>query len=357
MIAPDDYFTFMPLLHEVATGMLCESDVRFPLSSFISSKRFEIIKSRARRLDPALKLIELDDGRNLNYELVVIASGARPRLDLVSGSENSICLKTIEDAKVIRDNISALIKNGKKHFEINVVGGGFTGLELVCEIDQMLDRSGVSSKVRIFERGAAPLSEADPKLAAYVERRLKRSEIDLHAHALVDRIDESAVICGPQSFYSDMTVLAAGVIPNTDFIDAAYLDDRKNIIVTPFLNLSAHSEIFALGDIISIKDQGKPAMLAQLATQQASMVAKNISAYCAGKKLLPYTPKVIGLLISLGTWDAVGRIFGWPIYGRLAWYIWRTVYLFKTPGLGNRLKIAWRWTIYLFKKRKYIPHS
>lgn len=354
LIASDEFFTFTPLLHEVATGMLCESDVRFSMKSFIKSTHFNIVQAKATQIDFATKSIQLDSGAVLHYETLVIATGARSRRDIVSGSEHAYCLKTVIDAQKIRNKIIELIRAGKTHLEVNIIGGGFTGLELVCEIDQMLNKAGVSSKVRLFERDDIPLAKTDPKLSKYIAKRLRRSDIDFHAHANVEAVLPAAVVSHGQEYYSDMTVLAAGVIPNTELIDADYLDERKNIIVSPFLNLEKHPEVFALGDIISIAGEGKPAMLAQLATRQAGFVADNISNLISGKALRRYTSKVIGLLISLGTWDAVGRIFGMPISGRIAWYIWRTVYLFKTPGLANQLRIATRWTKYLFKSRSFL---
>jgi len=354
MIGSDDCFTFTPLLHETATGMLCESDVRFPMKSFINSKNFEIIQSKAKRIDFSNKAIQLENGLELRYDTLVIATGARPRLDLVKGSEQALCLKTVIDAQKIRNNIIELLRAGKTHLEVNIIGGGFTGLELVCEIDQMLTKAGVSSKVRLFERDDIPLAATDPKLSEYIMKRLRRSEIDFHAHANVEAVHAAAVVSHGQEYYSDMTILAAGVIPNTEMLDPEYIDERKSIVVTPFLNLEKHPEVFALGDIISIKNHGKPPMLAQLATRQASVVADNIVRRTVGRPLRAYTATVIGLLISLGTWDAVGRIFGMAISGRIAWYIWRTVYLFKTPGFSNQLRIAARWTKYLFEPRSFI---
>ena len=55
--------------------------------------------------------------------------------------------------------------------------------------------------------------------------------------------------------------------------------------------------------------------------------------------------------MSLGRWKAAGTVFGVRIYGRFAWYVWRTVYLFKFISGSKRLRIAFDWTLQLFYPR------
>jgi NADH dehydrogenase FAD-containing subunit len=88
LIGTEEYFTFMPLLHEVATGTLCDSDVRFPIRSFLTNNnKLEIISSQAAVTDFDSKKIILKNGSVVDYEYLVIATGARPRFDIVKGAE------------------------------------------------------------------------------------------------------------------------------------------------------------------------------------------------------------------------------------------------------------------------------
>jgi len=65
-------------------------------------------------------------------------------------------------------------------------------------------------------------------------------------------------------------------------------------------------------------------------------------------------PMRIGQLASLGHRSGVAQILGWRFSGFLAWWMWRTVYLLKMPGLGRKLRIALDWTLELFFKRDYV---
>ncbi len=357
LIGTEEYFTFMPLLHEVATGTLCDSDVRFPIRSFLTNNNnLEIISSQAAVLDFDQKKIILKNGSVLDYQFLVIATGARPRFDIVEGAEHALCLKTMNDARAIREAIIRCSKSGKDHIEINVIGGGFTGLELACELDQLLDKKiKLPSKLRMFERGGLPFADTDQNLSAYIAKRLQRSGIDFHSGSVINQITKNSVVANGQEFHSDITLLTAGVQPNTESVNKRYLDERSNLLVGSELNIPEHPEVFGVGDIISIINEKKPPMLAQLAVRQANLVARNICHTIRKEPLEGYSIKLMGILVSLGTWDAAGRIFGVLISGRIAWYIWRTVYLLKTPGISNQLRIALRWTEYLFKKRTYIP--
>ena len=58
-----------------------------------------------------------------------------------------------------------------------------------------------------------------------------------------------------------------------------------------------------------------------------------------------YFGKTIGLLASIGRRMGVARIFGFNFSGFFAWWLWRTVYLSKLPGLDKKIRVAFDWTL------------
>lgn len=357
LIDPDTFFTFTPLLHEVATGTLKATDVTFNIRSFITSRRLECVKGLVIKIDFDKKIIFLADGRQLVYEFLIIAAGARAAKPPIAGIVNALSLKTIADALIIRQKIQQLVNSGQEEININVIGGGFTGLELAGELNQLFTKKfNFRANINIFEKGDLPLTKSDKILANYLEDYFKKSNIVFHPFCEVTAVTEKTVLVNNQSFPSDLTILTAGVMPNTDLADR-FKDNNANLMVTKYLNLEKFAEVFAVGDCLTIAGEGKPPMLAQTAVQQAAWAVKNIINQINKQTLQPYQFKLKGVLVSLGTWQAIGRIFGWPIRGRLTWYIWRTVYLFKTPGWKNKWHVAISWTIYLFYKRRFINKS
>jgi len=74
-------------------------------------------------------------------------------------------------------------------------------------------------------------------------------------------------------------------------------------------------------------------------------VAQNIAAVLLGRGLKSFSFKTIGLLASIGRRMGVARIFGFDFSGFFAWWLWRTLYLSKLPGLDKKICVAFDWTL------------
>src|SRR5437762_8805188 len=76
--------------------------------------------------------------------------------------------------------------------------------------------------------------------------------------------------------------------------------------------------------------------------RQGKVVARNIAAVLLGRRPEPFSFRTIGLLASIGRRTGVARIFGFNFSGFFAWWMWRTVYLSKLPGLDKKIRVAFR---------------
>jgi NADH dehydrogenase len=178
--------------------------------------------------------------------------------------------------------------------------------------------------------------------------------IELICDAQAQKITPTQVQTTKGTFASDITILCTGVKPNTEFFSCAFtLDPQGHIPVNRFLQTQQNEYIFALGDVAIMEERFIP-KLAQTAVQQAKIVGRNIASHAQGLPMNVYRPYVRGVLFSLGFGDGIGKIGPVVVKGFLAWYLWRTVYLFKTPGLGNKLRVAFSWTLGLFQGRNII---
>jgi NADH dehydrogenase len=135
-------------------------------------------------------------------------------------------------------------------------------------------------------------------------------------------------------------------------IEALSIPKAKNgrIEVDATLAVKGTDHLWALGDcaLVPAPEGGFAPPTAQHATRQATTVARNIVARMHGKPLAPFAFKGLGKLGSLGHQSAVAEVFGVPVSGFMAWFLWRTIYLMKVPGWGRRVKIAASWTLDLF---------
>src|SRR5204863_2767664 len=135
-------------------------------------------------------------------------------------------------------------------------------------------------------------------------------------------------------------------------LDALHLaqNERGRVLVTPELQVQGMAGVWAVGDCAQVPtlDGGAAPPTAQHATRQAKVLAHNLAASIRGGERRLFDFKGLGKMGSLGRHTAVAEVFGLQISGRLAWFLWRTIYLMKLPGFGRRLKVAVSWTFDLF---------
>ncbi len=125
--------------------------------------------------------------------------------------------------------------------------------------------------------------------------------------------------------------------------------------VNVHLQLKNYRNVFAVGDIIVQETEFIP-KLAQTATQQGRIAAENIIRLKKRKALLGYSPVLKGTMVSLG-WGRGAAVIGPFVFtGFIGWWLWRTVYLFKTPGFFNKIEVAFAWTIDLFTGKNLVEH-
>jgi NADH dehydrogenase len=108
-------------------------------------------------------------------------------------------------------------------------------------------------------------------------------------------------------------------------------------------------DVWALGDCAFVPDIRNPGKshprTAQHAIREGKIVAQNIAAVLLRRPLKSFSFKTIGLLASVGRRIGVARIFGFNFSGFFAWWLWRTVYLSKLPGLDKKIRVAFDWTL------------
>lgn len=112
--------------------------------------------------------------------------------------------------------------------------------------------------------------------------------------------------------------------------------------------------MFIIGDVASFKQKNTNTILpalAQVAEKESRNIAKNIKLSIQNKKLEKFVYNSSGSLISLGQWMAMGEIHNFILSGRIAWWIWRTVYLSKLISFRKKVWVAVDWTMNLFSAR------
>jgi NADH dehydrogenase len=358
------YSAFQPLLYQVATGGLNPGDVSYPVGGFASRRHTRYIRGELATVDMALQSVKLADGRMLDFDYLVLATGMSANyFGLPGAAEYTFGLYTRADAIVLRDHLmngfeQLSADRGRREFAVTVVGGGATGVELAGTLGELSsdvlratfpDVDPSRMHVRLIEMAPGLLMPFREKLRGYAKKQLEGRgvEVLLNTRILSVRAD-SVVIEGDKPLHSDMTVWAAGVAAPDAVAGWGVPQGRGGrILVGPDLRVQGTDRIFAAGDIALNPDNPSP-QLAQPALQEGAHVAAQIKSLIRGGETTPFFYHDKGIMATIGRRSAVVQLPHGPVVtGTLAWLAWLVLHLIYLIGVRNRvstmLNLAWRY--------------
>ena len=334
LIDRNPYHQLLQEIHLVATGFRTANEVKIPILRLIDGMDIKFIQSTTKQIRPDKNLVVLES-TEIKYDILIICLGASTKYFKIRGAEeNSLPLRSISDASMIYDRISALIKLNKKQ-NIVIVGGGATGVSLAGALSDFIKDSKKTDSLSITIIEALPniLSGWDERLVKKVNEVLHKKGIRIMTRSPVTKVENS----GSSVYLSDdddatkiqssLTIWTAGVKGYDIPIDPEVEKTKDGkIIVNEFCQIDRYPNIFSIGDIAAVKDENGKLYppLAQIAIREAKYLSKLIPKHFidgSDVSSLPdekfeYNIKV--QLISLGNDDYVGLFNHYIISGDLA---------------------------------------
>jgi NADH dehydrogenase len=239
-----------------------------------------------------------------------------------------------------------------------VAGGGFAGVETVAALNDFVREAlpfypnlrENMLRVMLVHSGSTILSELGESLGRYAETVLARRGIEIRLKTRVKSVTESDVsLADGVSVPSRTLVWAAGIAACPMISSLPCAKERGRLLVNQFLQVPEWPNVWAVGDCAFVPDTKNPGNshppTAQHAIREGKVVAQNIAAVLLGRPLRPFSFRTIGLLASIGRRMGVARVLGFNFSGFFAWWMWRTVYLSKLPGLDKKIRVAFDWTL------------
>lgn len=372
LIDRSNHHTFQPLLYQVALGVLSDSDIAQPLRTILRDvPNVRIVMDEVVGIDPDLRCIQLESGNSINFDYLILASGAtHSYFGNDTWERNAPGLKTIEHALEIRRRIMLAFEeaerntlDGRKPEQINfvVIGGGPTGIELAGAIrdiskyvlkDDFHSIDPTSCKVMLLEGSPRILANYPEELSRKAELQLRQLGVEVHTNTQVTNIDDLSVWIGTTRIPAAVTLWAAGVQPSPlgRFFPGS-LDRKGAIEIDGFLNPKDYRNVFVCGDLAHLEQDGKRVPgVAQPAIQMGRHAAISIVADLAGRPRAPFRYFDKGDMATIGRYLAVADI-RWPIKARIsgfpAWFAWLFVHLMFLVGLKKRATVfvSWGWTL------------
>jgi len=195
-------------------------------------------------------------------------------------------------------------------------------------------------------------------LADYAAANLTGRGVRLELGQSIERVDETSVtLTGGETLRSRTCIWAAGIAPPPPIEHWSLpLDERGYIDCERDMRVKGFENVWAIGDCAVNRDKaGNPyPATAQHASRMGKAVALNIMRTIGGQPTQPFNYKTQGSLAPLGCRTAVAKVFGFKLSGFVAWWLWRSVYLMKMPGIGRKLRVALDWTADLLFGRDYV---
>lgn len=375
LVNKTNYFLFTPLLHEVATGGLSDGSVVESIQHFLAKNNDTIHVASVISVDPKNQTVTTSV-ETISYDVLIVALGASTQYFGTLGAEEySVSLKDLSDAVSIRGKVieafqkASVLKDKeekKNALSFTIVGGGPTGVELGGELAEFIHETLVDYyndslscediSITLINQTPELLAPFPPVLRAKALEVLQNKKIKVLLGTGVKEVrSDSVVLSNDEILKSSMTIWTAGVKPNTEiFKDVLNMNKGGRIFVNEYLQSKDYSNIFAVGDVafVSIDDHSVPMpMTAQVAVRQGPHVASNIKAFLDGSTMIPFEYESRGELASLGRYNGLAHISGLTFSGAPAWFLWRTVYLFKFISNFKKIKVAFDWTMNLFFSR------
>lgn len=365
-----NFHLFQPLLYQVATAALNPSDIAYPIRSvFRHQDNVEVVlMAEVVGVDIDAREITLDDGAEVGYDYLILATGATHSY---FGNEQwegiAPGLKTVEDALTIRARVLKAFENAEKDpagaerwLTFVVVGAGPTGVELagaLVEIavhaleDEFHEINPQRTRVILVEGADRVLPPYPPSLSVSARHQLEDLGVEVRTEAMVEEIDTDGVtLAGGDRIEAGTVLWAAGVRASSLGALLGVETDRSGRVpVESDLSVPGHPEVLVLGDLAAI--QGVPGV-APAAMQMGRHAARVIRADLVGAERPGFRYSDKGSLATIGRARAVADIRGWRFGGILAWVAWLAIHIFYLIGFRNRFFVlaGWAWHYLTFKR-------
>ncbi len=362
-----NHHLFQPMLYQVATAALSPGDIASPIRSILRHQQnTEVLLAAASSVDPDARRVVLSNDRTLEYDYLVIATGAsHSYFGHDDWAPYAPGLKTVEDALEIRRRVLLAFENAEMEPDAErrrawlnfvIVGGGPTGVELAGALGEIkryvLKRDfrridPEEAIVILIEAGERLLAAYPPELSATARRALQSLGVDVRTEMKVTAIDADSVTAAGWRIPTHTVLWAAGnrASPLLTSLGTP-LDRQGRALVNPDCTIPGHPEVFVLGDAANFSpgDERPLPGVAPAAMQMGDYAAATIRRSVTGKSNRPrfhYRNK--GELAVIGRARAVANIWRLHFGGLLAWLAWIFVHIFFLIGFRNRLIVMIEW--------------
>lgn len=264
------------LISYFLAGDVSEDKLLYQPGSFYKSNNIELfLNKKVSRIDPKKNRVICEDKTNIEYDSLLIATGASARFPHIPGIKRRgvFAFRTIKDAKDIQQLLSVTKSAG-------VLGGGLVGLKAAYA----LKKNGI--RVKVIVHSNQVLSQMlDFEAAQLIQRRLEENGVDVVLEeGAVEVIGEGDIralkLSSGKAFDCSLVIAGKGVAPNIDLVKDTEIKVNQGIAANVSLQTNIPN-IYAAGDAAEtldlIADRVLPHTLWPIAVEQGRIAGANMA--------------------------------------------------------------------------------
>jgi len=379
IIARENHMVFQPMLPEVAGSSLSPRDVVNAIRQLCRGSF--VYKGEVLSIDLKAKRLQMSAGNftppfTFEYEHLIISLGAVVDLTRIPGmAEHAYLIQNVGDAMKLRAAIISRIEEAnvdpdperrRSILQFVVVGGGYSGVETAGQILDLLDdvhhlyqniRQQDFSVTLVHSRDHV-LPTLKRSLGEYTAKKLEERGLRLIFNRRVRSVTAKQVKLDDDSALpSSLVVCTVGNAPNPLILELGEKQglplQKGKIITENTCKVPGFEGLWSAGDCaaVPLETGGICPATAQFAMRQGKLLGENIRAEFEGKKAKPFSFTGLGEFAAIGHHNAVGEVMGMKVSGFIAWWMWRTIYLSKLPGVERKLRVLIEWSLEVFFSR------
>ncbi len=295
-------FEFLPNIHEIVSGLKKPNTVGLSHERMARDLEQTFVQDEVTAIDAAQRIV-ITSSRRIPYDALVVAPGGRPAADGVAGAETHACFfRSADDAERVRRRLDVLagLPGGS---DVTIVGGGFTGVEVLGEILRGY-RKRRTLRVRLIESGRRLMGDWPKVLHRRVKKRAERHDVELRLETRVAQVgaDHITLTTGA-SLPSHLTIWTAGARAPGFLESAGFAIGTSGWAdVDDTLASQSFPGVFVAGDAaqlrMGVRKQGAEAL------RLGARAARNAKRFLAGRDLKPFRRDDVPLLVTFGDLDA-----------------------------------------------------
>lgn len=368
VINSTDYFLYLPLMPQVAGGLVEPRHICVSLSQRLRKARF--VLGTIHHVDVRHKVVswvspEGGSGQ-IGYDRLILTAGSVNKLLPIPGvAQYAHGFRSIAEAIYLRDHITRQLEQAAiaadpaeraARCTFVVVGAGYTGTEVTAQgqllttrlVKKMPGLAGQQMRWMLLDTAPRLLPELDQHLSNTASRVLRRRGVEVRTGQSVANALPGQVLLSTGEKVPTCSLIWCVGVRADPLVNGLDLEtNRGRLVVDEYLAVPGAPDIYACGDCAAVPDLTRPGqvcgMTAQHAQRQGKQVARNVVASLGVGKASPYQHHDEGFLVDLGGLAAAANPLSIPLSGPAANAVTRAYHLAAMPG--NRMRVLADWVL------------